>query len=147
MRRCRWHWWDRVHLGVVTLVWLALLVGVVLLSGCELIQAHPAPSPQPAVAHLKIWGTTGGTTITVTYGPLGQHTRDKHVSDLPWTKTVTIPASAGTYTLEADLNHADDGDLKCAIRVGNHRSVIGRGAEGNNICFAQVDRGLNGGWV
>ncbi|MFF3766239.1 MmpS family transport accessory protein [Streptomyces sp. NPDC001922] len=99
-------------------------------------QKKTAPSGK---AVFKVWGTApSGADITY-----GSDTENLDGSGLPMTKTLTVKDDALYYQISAQLQGG--GDIRCSVTIDG-KTKSGRARGGYNICSAQLNGGLLGGW-
>lgn len=108
-------------------------------------KAKPHPKPKPKVVTFKVWGTApagalGG--LDITYGS-DSDTRQGSFSNGTFTKTLPLDDDAMYYSIDAQLQGS--GDINCSVTVDG-KTKKGHASGGYNICMAQLNGGLFGGW-
>ncbi|KAB1979483.1 hypothetical protein F8144_36185 [Streptomyces triticiradicis] len=86
-----------------------------------------------------MWGSAP-SGVDVTYG---SDSDNRQGSGLPMTKTLTLDDDAMYYSISAQL--MGGGDINCSVTV-NGETKKGHASGGYNICMAQLNGGLLGGW-
>jgi hypothetical protein len=90
-------------------------------------------------AKFKVWGTaTSGADIT--YGTDSDNIQGH---GLPLTKTLKVKNDAMYYQITAQLQGG--GDIHCSVTIGE-KTKSGHAQGGYNICSAQLNSNLSGGW-
>ncbi|GGO41185.1 hypothetical protein [Streptomyces lasiicapitis] len=100
----------------------------------------PAPGKAPSgKVVFKVWGSApAGTDVTY-----GSDSDSREGSGLPMTKTLTLDTDALYYHVSAQL--LGGGDINCSVTVDG-TTKKGHASGGYNICSAQLNGGLTGGW-
>lgn len=101
----------------------------------------PAASDEGAKGKVvfKVWGSAP-SGAEVTYG---SDSDSRQGSGLPMTKTLTLNDEALYYQVSAQL--MGGGDINCSVTV-NGKTKKGHASGGYNICTAQLNGGILGGW-
>lgn len=89
----------------------------------------------------KVWGDAP-QGVDVTYGSDSDN-RDASGRQLPIKKTLKIDHGAMFYDITAQLNGG--GNIHCSVRIGKSKDR-GHASGSYNICDAQLNQGLIGGW-
>jgi hypothetical protein len=104
------------------------------------------PAEKPAVDKgpsgkvvFKVWGSAPAGAST-TYG---SDSDSREGSGLPMTKTLTLNDDAMFYHVSAQLQGG--GDINCSVTIGD-KTKKGHASGGYNICMAQLNGGMLGGW-
>lgn len=98
--------------------------------------ADKAPSGKVV---FKVWGSApAGADVTY-----GSDSDNREGSGLPMTKTLNLDTDALYYHVSAQLQGG--GDINCSVTV-NGTTKKGHASGGYNICSAQLNGGLTGGW-
>ncbi|MGB8939468.1 MAG: MmpS family transport accessory protein [Streptomyces sp.] len=87
----------------------------------------------------KVWGSAS-SGVDINYG---SDSDSRQGSGLPMTKTLTLDSEALYYNVSAQLSGG--GDINCSVTV-NGRTKKGHASGGYNICSAQLNGGITGGW-
>ncbi|MFF3503687.1 hypothetical protein [Streptomyces sp. NPDC003247] len=97
------------------------------------------------VATFKVWGTAPAGALgplDITYGS-DSDSRDGTWKDGEFTATLPLDEDALYYTVTAQLQGS--GDINCSVTVDGHTEKA-HASGGYNICHAQANAGLLGGW-
>lgn len=100
--------------------------------------AKPKPHHRPKVT-FKVSGSAP-SGVDITYGSDSDN-RSGH--GFPWSATLPLDDDAMYYTVYAQLQGG--GDISCSVTVDGV-TKHGHASGGYNICSAQVNSGLLGGW-
>jgi hypothetical protein len=113
---------------------------------------QPAAAPgeettddKPKVVTFKVWGTAPAGPLgplDITYGS-DTDTRQGTFKNGKFEATLPLNDDAMFYNVMAQLQGS--GDLNCSVTVGGHTEKA-HAAGGYNICHAQANAGLLGGW-
>ncbi|WP_367039203.1 hypothetical protein [Streptomyces sp. Je 1-332] len=100
----------------------------------------PAEDEAPAgKVVFKVWGSAP-SGVDVNYG---SDSDSRQGSGLPMTKTLKLDSEALYYHVSAQLTGG--GDINCSVTV-NGQTKKGHASGGYNICSAQLNGGITGGW-
>lgn len=103
--------------------------------------AKPAEDEAPAgKVVFKVWGSAP-SGVDVTYG---SDSDSRQGSGLPMTKTLKLDSEALYYHVSAQLSGG--GDIHCSVTVDGGQTKKGHASGGYNICTAQLNGGITGGW-
>jgi hypothetical protein len=97
------------------------------------------------VVTFKVWGTAPDGVLgplDITYGS-DSDTRQGKWKDGKFTATLPLNDDALYFTVMAQLQ--GEGDINCSVTVEGHTEKA-HAAGGYNICHAQANAGLLGGW-
>ncbi len=101
--------------------------------------------PKKKVVTFKVWGTAPNGALgpmDITYGSDSDN-RKGEWKDGKFTATLPLNDDAMYYTVMAQLQGS--GDINCSITVDGHTEKA-HASGGYNICHAQANSGLLGGW-
>ncbi|MDX3507449.1 hypothetical protein PV755_00680 [Streptomyces caniscabiei] len=101
--------------------------------------------PKKQVVTFKVWGTAPNGALgplDITYGS-DSDTRKGKWSNGKFEATLPLNDDAMYYTLMAQLQGS--GDIHCSVTVEGHTEKA-HASGGYNICHAQANAGLLGGW-
>ncbi|MDX3028279.1 hypothetical protein [Streptomyces scabiei] len=101
--------------------------------------------PKKQVVTFKVWGTAPAGVLgplDITYGS-DSDTRKGKFENGKFTATLPVDDDAMYFTLMAQLQGS--GDINCSVTVDGHTEKA-HAAGGYNICHAQANAGLLGGW-
>lgn len=87
----------------------------------------------------KVWGSAP-SGVDVTYG---SDSDSRQGSGMPMEKTLKLDSEALYYHVSAQLTGG--GDINCSVTV-NGQTKKGHASGGYNICTAQLNGGITGGW-
>ncbi|MER5581613.1 hypothetical protein ABT090_08140 [Streptomyces asoensis] len=102
------------------------------------------PAKKKAVT-FKVWGTAPAGALgplDITYGSDSDN-RKGNFRDGTFEATLPLDGDALYYTVTAQLQGS--GDINCSVTVGGHTEKA-HASGGYNICHAQANAGLLGGW-
>lgn len=100
----------------------------------------PADDKAPAgKVVFKVWGSAP-SGVDVNYG---SDSDSRQGAGLPMTKTLKLDSEALYYNVSAQLQGG--GDINCSVTV-NGQSKKGHASGNYNICSAQLNGGITGGW-
>ncbi|MET9891104.1 hypothetical protein ABZZ47_12960 [Streptomyces sp. NPDC006465] len=105
-------------------------------SGGDQAAADEGPSGKVV---FKVWGSAPAG-VDITYG---SDSDNRDGSGLPMTKTLTLDSDAMYYHISAQLQGG--GDINCSVTVDGETKK-GHASGSYNICMAQLNSGLLGGW-
>ncbi|UUU21705.1 hypothetical protein [Streptomyces sp. DSM 40750] len=97
------------------------------------------------VVTFKVWGTAPAGVLgplDITYGS-DSDTRQGKFTDGKFTATLPLDDDAMYFSVMAQLQ--GEGDINCSITVDGHTEKA-HASGGYNICHAQANAGLLGGW-
>ncbi|MFF9036717.1 hypothetical protein ACF090_14740 [Streptomyces sp. NPDC014892] len=97
------------------------------------------------VVTFKVWGTAPAGVLgplDITYGS-DSDTRKGTWKDGKFTATLPLDSDALYFTVMAQLQ--GEGDINCSVTVEGHTEKA-HASGGYNICHAQANAGLLGGW-
>ncbi|MEU6369844.1 hypothetical protein ABZ876_29945 [Streptomyces sp. NPDC046931] len=89
----------------------------------------------------KVWGTAPGG-VDITYGS-DSDTRQGHFKNGTFEATLPVAKNALYFNVMGQLNGG--GDINCSITIDG-KTKKGHASGGYNICDAQLNAGLLGGW-
>ncbi|MFF7212590.1 hypothetical protein ACFZAU_18935 [Streptomyces sp. NPDC008238] len=92
-----------------------------------------------------VWGTAPSGALgplDITYGS-DSDSREGHWKNGRFTTSLPLDGDALYYTVTAQLQGS--GDINCSVTIDGHTEKA-HAAGGYNICHAQANRGLFGGW-
>ncbi|MDX3384761.1 hypothetical protein PV682_25300 [Streptomyces niveiscabiei] len=110
--------------------------------------ANPAPTKATKKTKdvvLKVWGTAPAGALGplhITYGS-DNDTRQGTFKNGEFTTTLPLNDNALYYTVTAQLQGS--GDINCSVTVNGHTEKA-HASGGYNICHAQANKGVFGGW-
>jgi hypothetical protein len=141
---------KKIAVGLVAVVGLTGLV-----SACQApktTSSTPSASGASTASHkgatthaaaktvvFKVWGNAP-SGVDVTYGSDSDNLQGH---GLPMTKTLAVKNGALYYDVTAQLQGG--GDVHCSVTIGG-KTKEGHAQGGYNICSAQLNGGLFGGW-
>ncbi|HET6633773.1 MAG TPA: hypothetical protein VFH77_01975 [Streptomyces sp.] len=102
-------------------------------------EEKPKKKEEVTKAVFKVWGTAPNGVDT-TYGSDSENLQG---SSGAMTKTLTLKDDALYYAITAQLQGG--GDIHCSVTIGD-KTKEGHAVGGYNICSAQLNSGLFGGW-
>ena len=108
-------------------------------------EAKTADKPKPKVVTFKVWGTAPSGALgpmDITYGSDSDN-REGEWKNGKFTATLPLNDDAMYYMVMAQLQGA--GDINCSVTVDGHTEKA-HASGGYNICHAQANAGLLGGW-
>ncbi|MEU0061395.1 hypothetical protein [Streptomyces sp. NPDC006334] len=103
------------------------------------------PKPKPKVVTFKVWGTAPSGALgplDITYGS-DSDTRKGNFKNGKFEATLPLDDDALYFNVMAQLQGS--GDINCSVTVDGHTEKA-HAAGGYNICNAQANAGLLGGW-
>ncbi|WP_328365414.1 hypothetical protein OG828_34335 [Streptomyces sp. NBC_00457] len=108
-------------------------------------EATKKEKPKKKVVTFKVWGTAPAGALgplDITYGSDSDNREGKWENG-KFTATLPLDDDAMYYTLLAQLQGS--GDINCSVTVDGHTEKA-HASGGYNICHAQANAGLLGGW-
>ncbi|MGW0578591.1 hypothetical protein ACWD25_22080 [Streptomyces sp. NPDC002920] len=108
-------------------------------------EAPKSEAPKKKVVTFKVWGTAPAGALgplDITYGSDSDN-RKGSFKNGKFEATLPLDEDAMYYTVMAQLQGS--GDINCSITVDGHTEK-GHASGGYNICNAQANAGLLGGW-
>ncbi|MEU6097326.1 hypothetical protein [Streptomyces sp. NPDC047079] len=93
------------------------------------------------VAVFKVWGTAAGG-VDITYGS-DSDTRQGHFKNGAFEATLPVSKDALYFNVMGQLSGG--GDINCSVTIDG-KTKKGHASGGYNICDAQLNAGLLGGW-
>ncbi|GAQ50963.1 hypothetical protein [Streptomyces acidiscabies] len=107
--------------------------------------AKPKTEHKPKTVVLKVWGTAPAGALgpmNITYGS-DNDTRQGTFKNGEFTTTLPLHNDALYYTITAQLQGS--GDINCSVTITDHTEKA-HASGGYNICHAQANKGIFGGW-
>jgi hypothetical protein len=104
-----------------------------------------APKPKPKVVTFKVWGTAPAGALgplDITYGSDSDN-RKGTFKNGKFEATLPLDDDALFFNVMAQLQGS--GDINCSVTVDGHTEKA-HASGGYNICHAQANAGLLGGW-